>query len=214
MNELPASPRKKWPVKRIIVFTLASVLLIASIFLYRNFNRLIAESLMKSFNSGIASEVYELKFDNLSVNPFVGTIQVYNVTIQPRKNPIHTYPYINSSMNLKTDRLTLKDVELLTLLRFKKLNLKIISITRPDVDLILRGKRHIFLPFKDTVTSAKVDNTNKPSLLGSFMLDEFHLIEAAAHVTNEYKQREFKISNFTITLKDLLIGSKPGEHST
>src|SRR5690349_21769153 len=145
MSENPS--KKNWSVKRIVVITIAGILLIVAIFLYRNFNRLISESLIKSFNSGIASEVYELTFENLSVNPFEGTIQVYNVTMSPREKPLHTYLYINSSFQLKTEKLILKNVELLTLLRFNQLKLKIISITKPDVEFTLRGKRHIFMPF-------------------------------------------------------------------
>ncbi|HEU5291877.1 MAG TPA: hypothetical protein VFU05_14605, partial [Cyclobacteriaceae bacterium] len=116
MNQESNSPKRNWPIKRIIVITIVSILLIGGIFLYTNFNRLISDALVKSFNSGIASEVYELKFENLSVNPFTGTIQVYNVTMLPREKPLHVYPYINSAFQLKTERLILRDVELITLL--------------------------------------------------------------------------------------------------
>jgi len=201
-------------VKKIVAIAFGSILLIGGIFLYRNFNRLVSESLIKSFNSGIASEVYELKFKDLSVNPFEGTIQVYNVTMYPREKPLHAYSYINSSFQLKTEKLILKNVELFTLLKFNQLKLKIISITKPDVEFTLRGKRHIFLPFKDSTTVASLDSTNKKKIVDFFRLSQFNLIEAAVRITNEEKQREFKITNFSISLSDLLINPQPGEYST
>jgi hypothetical protein len=40
------------------------------------------------------------------------------------------------------------------------------------------------------------------------------LYEAAFHVINETKQREFTINNFSISLKDLVITQQPGEYTT
>ena len=214
MNEDSLPPNKRFPVKRIIVFSALGILLIASVFLYWNFSRLVSDALQKSFSSGIASEVYELKFENLSVNPFTGTIQVYNVTLLPREKPYRVYPYINSSFELRTERLILRDVEIFTLLRFKQLKLKIISITKPDVELTLNGARHIFLPFKEPADAATRDSTAKTKIFESFSLDAFHLIEAAVHVINNDKQREFKINNFTFSLNNLLIHSQPGEYTS
>ena len=205
--------KRKWSAKRIITLVVVSILLTIGIFLYVNFNRLISDALVKSFNSGIASDVYELKFENLSVNPFTGTIQVYNVTMLPREKPDIIYPYINSTFELKTEKLILRDVELFTLLRFKQLKLKIISITKPDVELTLRGKRHIFLPFKDTTSVVSQDST-KAKFFESFKLDAFHLIEAAVHIASHDKQRDFSINNFTISVSDLLINAQPGEYAS
>jgi hypothetical protein len=205
--------KRKWSAKRIITLVVVSILLTIGIFLYVNFNRLISDALVKSFNSGIASDVYELKFENLSVNPFTGTIQVYNVTMLPHEKPDIIYPYINSTFELKTEKLILRDVELFTLLRFKQLKLKIISITKPDVELTLRGKRHIFLPFKDTTSVVSQDST-KAKFFESFKLDAFHLIEAAVHIASHDKQRDFSINNFTISVSDLLINAQPGEYAS
>lgn len=211
MNEAPS---KKRPVKKIIAITAAGILLVTAFFLYLNFNRMISEALIKSFNSGIASEVYVLKFEDLSVNPFTGTIRVYNVTLVPREKPLHKYPYINSSLHLKTERIILRNVEILTLLRFKQLKLKIISLTKPDVELTLRGTRHILFPFKDSTLVANTNSAAKTKVFDSFHLNALHLIEAAVHITSYDKQREFRINNFTIQLNNLLVSSKPGEYSS
>lgn len=214
MIEESPLPKRKRPVKRVIAIVVISILFTAGIVLYRNFDRMISEALIKSFNSGIASEVYELKFEDLSVNPFTGTIQVYNVTLYPREKPLQAYPYINSSFQLKTERVVLRNVEIITLLRFKQLKLKIISITKPDVDLNLRGDRHILFPFKDSTVAVTQDSVSKAKIFDSFSLDQFHLIEAAVHINNHEEQREFRINNFTITLSNLLISAKPGEYSS
>lgn len=214
MPEASNPPKKKRSLIGIIALAVAGILLIGAFFLYTNFSRLVSEALMKSFNSGIASEVYVLTFENLSVNPFSGTIEVYNVTMHPREKPLHVYPYINSSFQLNTEKLILRNVEILTLLRYKQLKLKIISITKPDVRLTLRGKRHILLPFKDSTFVASADSASKKKIIDSFKLNAFHLIEAEVHVTNEIKQQEFKISNFSISLNNLLINSQPGEYSS
>lgn len=211
IEDSTVTPRKR-PIKRVIAIVVASIVLIGAVFLYNNFNRLISDALLKSFDSSIASEVYELKFEKLLANPFEGTIRVYQVTMQPREKPIHEYSYINSSFRLQTEKLILENVEIFTLLRFKKLKLDKIVITKPDVELSLSGKRHIILPFKDS-TSTDTTNTNKKKVFNSFLLNEFQLIEAAFHVTNEDKQREFNIYNFSITLRDLLITQQPGEYS-
>lgn len=183
--------------------------------LYNNFNRLLSEALLKSFNTSIVSDVYELKFENLRVNVFEGSIRVFKVTLQPREKPLHDYPYINSSFQLKTEKLTLKNVELLTLLNSNELKLERISINKPDITVMLAGSRHIILPFKDSTDTVKPGKEkNKKISLESFTLNEFQLIDASFHVTNSFKQREFKISEFNISLHDLLLNQQPGEYQT
>lgn len=77
------------------------LVLIAGFILYQNFNRLLSEALLRSFNSNIASDVYELKFEKLKVDLVEGSISVSDVLIQPRSAPLNQYPYINSSFRLK-----------------------------------------------------------------------------------------------------------------
>lgn len=212
MNTDTHTPKRKWPVVRTVLISIGILLVIAGILLYNNFNRLLSDSLNKSFNSTIVSDVYELKFENLRVNPFEGTIRIFNVTLQPREKPLHEYTYINSSFRLRTEKLTLKNVEILTLLKSKQLNLERISITKPEIELMLTGKRNIMLPFKDT-TATKTPEEKKKSLT-AFKLREFQLIDAAFHVINEGKQREFKVKDFNISLYNLVLNQEPGKYLT
>ena len=108
--------KRKGRVKRIILRITAVffLLLIAGfVFLYYNLNRLLTNALTKSFNSNIISDVYELKFEKLSVNFLAGNVNVYNVELQPVENPLTNYPYINSSFRLKTHKMILKNVQLI-----------------------------------------------------------------------------------------------------
>src|SRR5689334_14422404 len=98
-------PRRKRSVKRTLLWIAAGFIIIISIaafFLYQNFNRLLSNALMKSFNSSSISDIYELRFDKLSVNPFLGNISVYDVELNPRVKPLHNYPYINTWFQLNT----------------------------------------------------------------------------------------------------------------
>jgi hypothetical protein len=205
--------KKKWSTLKIIMFSVLGFLMIGGILLYNNFNRLLSDALLKSFNSSIVSDVYELKFENLRANPFEGTIRIFDVALQPRKKTLSDYPYINSSFGLKTDKITLKNVELFTLLNSKKLILERISITKPAIELVLAGKRNIMLPFNDS-SSSENKTKEKKKALAAFKLNEFQLIDAAFHVINEGKQREFKVKDFNISLFDLAVNQEPGKYQT
>ena len=85
------------------------------------------------------SDVYELKFEKLSVNFLEGDVNVYNVELQPREKPLHDYPYINSSFRLRTTKMSLENVELMTLIKSNVLKLDKIEIKEPDVELRLDG---------------------------------------------------------------------------
>src|SRR4051812_49365498 len=97
-------------IRKIILISFFAIITIAGIFFYHNFNNLLSQALLRSFDSNIVSDVYELKFENLRVNLFDRTIRVFNVTMLPRERPLNHYPYINSSFRLKTGKLTLKNV--------------------------------------------------------------------------------------------------------
>src|SRR6478672_12025170 len=137
--------KRKRPIKKILLWLVAVLLIIisvASVFLYYNFNRLLSDALLKSFNSNIMSDVYELKFEKLSVNLLDGDIKVYNVELQPRGKPLKEYPYINSSFRLKTQKMSLENVELSTLIKKNLLKLDKIEIAEPDVELRLDGDNY------------------------------------------------------------------------
>ena len=58
--------QRKRPVKKIIAFLFLSIVLVGGIFLYNNFNRLLSDALLRTFDSNIISDVYELKFEKLT----------------------------------------------------------------------------------------------------------------------------------------------------
>src|SRR6476469_6405411 len=107
--------KKKSSVKKTLIWTVAVffiIIAVVAVFVYNNFNRLLSRALIKNFNSSIISEVYELKFEKLSVNLLEGDIKVYNVVMQPREKPLHNYPYINSSFRLSAKKMLLENVQI------------------------------------------------------------------------------------------------------
>jgi hypothetical protein len=205
--------KRKWPVKRTVVISLFAILSIAAILLYTNLNQLLSAALIKGFNSNVISDVYELKFEKLRINIFEGSVRVFNVTLQPREKPLRHYPYINSSMRLTTERITLKNISIVEMIKSGKLNLERISIIKPDIELRLGGKKNRLVPLLDStrVASPAVPDKKKP--IESFNLHEFHLVDASIHTVNEDKQREFKIKKFNISFYDLFIRQITGMDS-
>jgi hypothetical protein len=206
--------KKKHRGRKIVLWTigiLLVIIIVGGFIVYNNLNRILTNALNKSFNSNIASDVYELKFEDLSVNFLAGDVKVYKVKLQPREKPLQTYSYINSSFRLTTQKMILKNVELMTLIKSEKLILEKIEITEPEVELRIEDEIPIFLPFKDTaVIAAKERKSNKKSI-ESFSLKEFSMIDAAFHVDNSAKEREFKIQKLNISIKDMLIEKQPGK---
>ena len=214
MNTEITKKKKKHRVRKIILWTigiLLVVIIVGGVIVYNNLNRILTKALIKSFNSNLASDVYELNFEDLSVNILAGDVKVYNVNLQPREKPLQDYPYINSAFSLTTQRMILKNVKLMTLIREDKLELEKIEIIEPEVDLRIEDKIPIFLPFKDsTITAGKEKKNNKKSI-ESFSLKEFNMADAAFHVSNLAKEREFNIKKLNISLRDILIDQQPGK---
>ncbi len=207
------TPQRKWSLKGTMAISIIVLLSIVAFLLYNNFDQLMSQALLNAFNSSIVSDVYELKFERLAIIPIEGTVRMFNVTLSPREKPLKEYPYINSSFHLKAERITLKNVSFVSLLKSKQLKLERISIHKPDVELMLAGKRHILLPFEDS-TSVENPSGEKKKMLDSLILNEFHLIDASIHTVNANQHREFKIKNFTISLYELLVNQYPGEYRT
>src|SRR5688572_26670877 len=182
MKQPEALMKKKRPIKKIIAGVLLIVLSIVGLFLYRNFNRLVSEALLNTFNTNLISDVYELKFENLRVNLFEGSIRVNKVVLQARKKPLQYYPYINSSFLLKTEKIILKKVQLMALLKEGKMELEQISITKPEIHLYLNGKQHVLFPYKDSSQIEKPKNQKK-AIVG-FKLKQFSLIDASFYGNN------------------------------
>ena len=116
--------------------------------------------MLKSFESNIISDVYELKFEKLSVNLFDGDVRVHNVVLAPREKPLREYPYINSSFVLKTEKIVLTNVQLFKLIKQNDLILDNIQIIKPEINLTLEGKVNVLFPIKDT-TYVKEQNPKK-----------------------------------------------------
>ena len=208
------STKKKRSIKKTLLWIVAGFTVavsIAAFFLYNNFNRLLSDALIKSFNSNIVSDVYELKFERLGVNFLLGNIDVYNVEMKPREKPLHNYPYINTSFQLKTGKILLKNVEILTLLKSNILKLERVEIAEPDIQLLISDKIPTIFPFKDSTLVATPAQTGSELSIESFLLKEFDIVNAAFHVTNTARKREFNVKNFNFSLRDLVIAQLPGK---
>ncbi len=187
---------------------------VVAFFVLRNFNQLLADALLKSYNSNIISDVYELKFEKLKANVFEGNIQVLNVVIQPRAKPLNNYPYINSSFRLTTGKILLQNVKLFTLLRSNKLILAKIQIINPDILVRLAGNNNIMMPYQDSTMTLgekiKEIKTIK-KFIDSYFLEKFELDNASFRIINSGKQREFKVQKLNISLNALSINQLTGK---
>ena len=200
--------KKKHPIRKVILWTLASlfvILSIAAIYITRNFNQLLTDALLKNFNSALISDVYELKFEKLRVNLLQGNIKVFNVVLQPRQKPLQNYPYINSSFSLRTRKILLTDVKILDLLKLNILKLEKIEILEPIVELKIENQIPIFFPFKDSTEVVDPDDKGKKNPIESFVLQKFDLINASVHVVNLAKERELSVKRFSISFRDLIL---------
>jgi hypothetical protein len=206
MTPEPNSFNKKWSKKRIILTSLGVFVSLGVFFVYQNFNKLISAALRKAFEASLVSEVYELTFENLRVDPIGGNISVFNVTFLPKENP--DYPYINSYLKLTTKSLKLEDVDIMLLLQSNKLVLRKISITKPELTLDVNSANPTLFPFNPSPASAKA---GKSKSLDSYSLTEFELKDAAFEMINSVKKWHFNVQNFNLSLRELQVDQNPGE---
>jgi hypothetical protein len=214
MKEEIIQPKRKSSFKKYLLWItggLFVVIVITGIILYYNFNRILSDALMKSFNSILASDVYELKFKNLNVNILAGNIKVKDVELSPREKPLKEYPYINSSLRLTTKKLLLTNVDIVILVKYNILKLERIEIDKPEVDLIIADKVPVFIPFIDSTDIQVSDKQESKRPLESFYLKEFKLINASIHVENSASQRDYSVKRVNINLHDLMMDQKPGK---
>lgn len=207
------NPRKKHQAGKIILWIIGGLFILLSIgavFLYFNLNRLLTKALRDNFNATLISDVYELKFEKLSVNFLLGNISVHNVDLQPREKPLDNYPYINSSFHLKAGKILLGKVQISTLLKSNRLKLDQIELTKPSIDFTIADVNPIFFPFNDTMLIINKGNKKNKRSITSFLLKKFNLIDASFHVSNTAKQREFDIQQINIIMTDLLLDQRPG----
>ena len=198
------------PTRRIILWSTFLIFVCFSVYAYWNFNQILANALLRSFNSNAISDVYELKFDKLRVNIFQGNINIRNVVIQRRAKPLHTYPYINSSFRLTTREMHLRNVQLFTLFKSSKLRLLKIEIVKPDIQVQLSGEKNIMLPFADSTSGTASGMKGLKRFIASYFLEEFKLADASFHMTNAGKHREFKVDKLNMSLNDLMLNQQPG----
>jgi len=205
--------KKPWYKRKLFVITasILFVLLVGGFILYSNVNRMLSDALMKTFDSGAISDVYELKFENLRVDIFQGNIKVFNLEMKPREKPLQNYPYINSSFKLTTHKILLKNVQIMELLQNQVLKLEKIVIEKPDITLSLSGKVPVLFPFKDSTDVKKPGDKNVKKFLDSFSLQKFELIDANFNTTNDYAQREFKVKNLNFAFNELHISQGFGK---
>ena len=200
-------PTKRRRVGKIILWSIGVLILIlggVSYYVYYNFNHLVSDALIRAFNSGIISNVYELKIKNINVNLVNKSIQVHDVELIPREKPLVNYPYINSSFQLHTQQIVLTNVDIPTLLKSNILKLEKIDIIEPDIEVKLSGSRYILFPFRDSTELANKPESQK-GFITSYLLKEFGLVDASLHMVNATRKREFTIKKFSIALHDLLI---------
>jgi hypothetical protein len=204
MTEQSADVGKKTSRKKIfqlIVVSILSLIIVLSIFIYINFNKILSDLVYNSFNSNIISDVYELKFNNLRFNILKGNIKVMDVELKLREVPLKKYPYINSSLNLKAGTIILGEIELIQILKSKKLELKKIEILNPEIELFMGGEKIEFFPYSNN--SNKEEEKIRKKKIGSYYLSRFDLINANIHSINTFKQREFKLDSINISMNEL-----------
>jgi len=204
----------KYPRRRVLLWIVLGIFvlfIVSGIFIYKNFNKLLSEALLESFNSSIVSDVYDLKFNELSVNFSLGNIRVKNVEILPKKEPLKNYPYINSSIKLRTKEILLANVEITTLLKQNILKLESIKIDKPEVSIIITDENPIFLPFKESKVELDTVQHSGKKAINAYFLTQFSLIDASVQIENLAKERNLIIENADITIKDFHFDQQPGK---
>ncbi|HEY3385163.1 MAG TPA: hypothetical protein VGK46_01560 [Saprospiraceae bacterium] len=196
--------------KKLLWLTLLVILLLTTclLFVYINLNRLLTNALQNGFNQNLISNVYAFKFENLDVNILTGSVKVFNVEMYPRKEPVQSYPYINSSFRLGARKMLLKNVNLVKLLRFNKLELKQIELIEPGIEFTIADVKPVFFPFTES-TSIKKETTGKIAI-ESYVLEEFKMVDAHFQVANSAKRRSFNIQRINLVLKDMHINRHSG----
>ena len=200
-------------VLRLIILAVIVILTAVSFYFYANFNRLISVAIMRSFNSNVISDVYDLSFDRLNINIFTKEVKIRHVVIAPKEIPMQPYPYINSSFVLKTSRIDLNGVDIYALLKQNRLQISTIEIEKPEIAVQLKGRNHVFFPFKagDKSTEAKMEQLKK--FLDSYFLKEFVLRDAALSMEDEHESSSYKIGALNISVSDIQLSQQPGVDS-
>ena len=200
-------------VLRIIVLAVIVILTVVSFYFYKNFNRLISDAIMRSFNSNVISDVYDLSFDDLNINVFTKEVKIRHVVIAPKEIPLQPYPYINSSFILKASRIDLNGVDIYALLKQNRLMISTIEIEKPEIAVQLKGRNHVLFPFKagDKSSEAKIEQLKK--YLDSYFLKELVLRDARLSMEDEHEGSSYKIGALNIFVSDIQLHQLEGVDS-
>ncbi len=214
MNSEPAPAKKKRRTRKIVLWVFAIFLILfitAIVIVYNRLGHILANALTKSFNTSIISDVYDLKFEKLSISLLGGDVSVHNVDFRHREKSLQDYPYINSSLQLHAKTMVLKNVDLITLLKSNILKVDKIEILEPGIDFYIEDKIPVFFPIKDTGISSRQSKKNSKRYIDAFVLKEFNLINASMHTTNLARERDFTIKDLSLSLADVMINQEPGK---
>jgi hypothetical protein len=198
-------------VKRILIGAGILLLIIAGglYYIYSNLNQILTNSLNNGFQSNIISDVYALKFDGLDVNILTGSVKVLNVTMYPLEKPVQRYDYINSTFRLEAQKMILKNVNLVKLIRTNKLDLKKIELIEPGIDFEIADEKPVFFPFTQSVPDTTRATKNKKRSIESYYLEAFMMKDAYFNVINHARKRNFDIKGINLSLDDIRIERQP-----
>lgn len=200
-------------VLRLIILAVIVILTVVSFYFYANFNRLISDAIMRSFNANVISDVYDLSFDRLNINIFTREVKIRHVVIAPKKVPLQPYPYINSSFVLKTSRIDLNGVDIYALLKQNRLQISSIEIEKPEIAVQLKGRNHVLFPFKAGDKSSEAKMEQLKNFLDSYFLKELVLRDAALSMEDEHEGSSYKIGALNLFVSDIQLNQQPGVDS-
>ena len=208
-------PPKKKRIALWIGIVLIGIIGVGLFVLYQSLDQIIKNELTNRFDASPAGDVYDLHFENLSLNLAMGSIKVYNVIIEPKKEARADFPYINSDVKLTTALLMLDHVDVFTLVFDKLLVVDQIIIIKPELAFNLNGPRNIFLPFPENNSDADtVKNDGIDDILDAFRLSGFKMAEASVSINDSFEQNEYQIEKVNIHFENLNIAFSQNAYKT
>lgn len=186
--------------KYVFLLSLLLLLVAATTFVYVNLNRLVSEALIKTYHSKLISEVYELQFEKLRVNLFEQSIQVIKVKFFPKAGHHHTY--INSTIKLETEKISLLHVQLIELLKNGTLQVDEIKIIDPTIEIVLDGASRVYFPYSESKTGP--DSVQQKKLISGFKLKNFQLQNANFHGKDILNKNEMEINQLNLSFNNML----------
>ncbi|MBK6730235.1 MAG: hypothetical protein IPG60_04445 [Bacteroidetes bacterium] len=204
------SKKRVWILS--IIGGVVLVILLTGVLLNRNLNILLNKALITSFNQSSLSDMYELEFEGLHSNIFNRSITVNKVRFFRKENLPPEYSYINSKINLTTDKIELSNVRLLQLLTKKQLSIRKLEIRNPEIIIEVLGSNTIFFPIQISPNSENTQNivTTK---INEYHLDILELTNANIHGVNNFLNREYFIHNLQISLHDFKFDAAEGNNT-